>query len=300
MRTGHRDTEIISAPSILGLRPDGVEDLPKSLLGAGLATGLQIRHPVVQVPTLNPRYNALRDPETHCLNPELLREFSLILGPVVAGSIRNERFPIVLGGDCSILLGIMPALKRIGNYGLVFMDAHADFYEPERSTTGEVADMDLGIVSGRGPALLTDIDGQRPYVRDEQVIHIGQRDEEEAARYGSRDIRETPIRCLSLAAIRQRGIDAVLGEVLAHAATITADAFWLHFDTDVLSDEVNPAVNYRLPGGLSFEEASLLIGGLLHTGRMAGMSVTVFNPRLDIDGSIARGIVRCVVSAFGF
>lgn len=58
--------------------------------------------------------------------------------------------------------------------GLIFLDANADFYEPEKSITGEVADMDLAIVTGRGPELLTNINDQRPYLRDENVIHIGQ------------------------------------------------------------------------------------------------------------------------------
>lgn len=299
MKTRHPDTEIISAPSILGLRPDGVEDLPKSLLGAGLATSLKTRHPIVQVPTLNPRYDARRDPETQCLNPATLREFSLHLGPVVAASIRKGRFPLVLGGDCSILLGIMPALKKEGRYGLIFLDAHADFYEPEQSTTGEVADMDLGIVTGHGPSVLSDIDGQRPYVEEALVVHIGQRDQEETARYGSADILDTAVKCFDLAAIRQRGLRAIQEDTIAYMQELSAKAFWLHFDTDVLSDEANPAVNYRLPGGLSFDEASMLIGGLLRTGRIAGISVTVFNPRLDADGRVARGIVQCLEGAFG-
>jgi hypothetical protein len=45
--------EIISAPSIMGLRPTGVQDLGKSLLAAGLDERLQVKHPVRHVDTLN-------------------------------------------------------------------------------------------------------------------------------------------------------------------------------------------------------------------------------------------------------
>lgn len=65
----------------------------------------------------------------------------------------------MLGGDCSILLGNLLALRHRGRYGLFFIDGHADFYQPEASLTGEVADMDLAIASGRGPDVLTNIDG---------------------------------------------------------------------------------------------------------------------------------------------
>jgi arginase family enzyme len=32
----------------------------------------------------------------------------------------------------------MPALKAKGNYGLIFLDAHADFYQPENPLPGKL------------------------------------------------------------------------------------------------------------------------------------------------------------------
>jgi hypothetical protein len=58
----------------------------------------------------------------------------------------------------------------LGRYGLFFINGHADFYQPEVSLTGEVADMDLAIVSGRGPDVLTNIEGLKPLVRDQDVV----------------------------------------------------------------------------------------------------------------------------------
>lgn len=85
---------------------------------------------------------------------------------VVAGAadavgevIDRGEFPVVLGGDCSILLGGLLALNRRGHYGLLFMDGHADFYNPEANPNGEAASMDLFFVAGRGPAVLTNIEG---------------------------------------------------------------------------------------------------------------------------------------------
>jgi arginase len=54
----------------------------------------------------------------------------------------------------SNIIGIMLALRRIGRFGLLFIDGHADFYQPETEPNGEVASMDLAIVSGRGPTVL--------------------------------------------------------------------------------------------------------------------------------------------------
>jgi arginase len=290
--------EIISAPSILGLRPNGVQYLAQTLLDAGLSEALHVTYAVTHIDTLNSLYNYQRDAQTHCLNPQLIKDFSLTLGTAVTRSLHEGHFPLVLGGDCSILIGIMQALKTKGTYGLIFVDAHADFYEPEKSTTGEVADMDLAIVTGRGPSIITNINNQQPYVKDEHVIHIGQRDIEETIHFGSRDIRETAINCYSFADIEKQGMETIASKALRYAKELNVEGFWIHFDTDVLSDEINPAVEYRLPGGLTFRQAEQLINRLLKGIPVAGMTVTIFNPHFDPDGSIAKNIVQSIGRAF--
>src|SRR5687767_4702467 len=255
--------QIVSAPSILGLRPTGVEQLASALLNTGRLDTLNPIEPLIEVPALNAGYNKYRDPKTKCLNPEAIHDFSRVLMTHITEQVERSGFPLVLGGDCSILIGIMPALRSKGNFGLIFLDAHADFYEPEKSTTGEVADMDLAIVTGRGPEILTNIDGLKPYVPDEQVIHIAQRDWEETKKFGSQDIRETNIKCFSLDEIEKNGVKKTTGEILDHIATLNTDGYWIHFDTDVLNDTINPAVDYRIPGGLQFEEAEYFVSNFL-------------------------------------
>ena len=62
--------------------------------------------------------------------------------------------------------------------------------------------------------------------------------------------------------------------------------FWVHLDADVLDDSVMPAVDYRLPGGLTFAELSNLLKLLLMSKKAMGISITILNPTLDEDGSI--------------
>lgn len=292
--------QIISAPSVLGLKPGGVEDMAKSLLDSGIEQVLRTRNKTIHQGTLNDKYLPERDVKTNVLNPEPIRDFSLALSQVVSDTIGKGRFPVVLGGDCSILIGVMLGLKKRGRYGVIFLDAHADFYQPEKSITGEVADMDLAIITGRGPELITNIDDMKPYVKDEDVIHIGQRDWEETKKYGSQDIRETYAKCIELDEIQKRGMAGTTNEILQHINDSKVEGFWIHYDTDVLSDEINPAVDYRLPGGLHFEEVEFLIRLLLQSGKMIGMSITIFNPRLDKSGSISKNIVASLGRTFDF
>ena len=72
--------------------------------------------------------------------------------------------------------------------------------------------------------------------------------------------------------------------------------FWIHLDADVLDDAVMPAVDYRLPGGLSWEELSATLRVLMASGQAVGINVGIFNPTLDEDGLIARELVLCLVA----
>ena len=285
---------IIDAPSILGLQPTGVQYLPEALKAAGLMSKLGAEYGG-QVSPLG--YSPERDKSTLLLNPDSIKAFSLQLADAVTLVLRKKQFPLVLGGDCSILIGNLLALRRLGRYGLFFIDGHADFYQPPASPTGEVADMDLAIVSGRGPNILTNIDGLKPLVLDQDIVVFGYRDAEQSASYGSQDVRETNMHVFDLQFLRKTGtITAATSQALEKLVNAELDGFWIHLDADVLDDLIMPAVDYRLGGGgLSFSELTELLKTLVDSGRAVGMDITIFNPRLDLDGSITQRFVLSLV-----
>ena len=69
----------------------------------------------------------------------------------------------------------------------------------------------------------------------------------------------------------------------------------MHLDADVLDDAVMPAVDYRMPGGLSWEELAMILQVAIASGRAIGLNITIFNPKLDSDGSIAAAFVDALV-----
>jgi len=283
---------IIEAPSILGLKPTGVERLPAVLLQHGLADQLRARRAGRVVPAV--AYNAERDAQTLMRNAPGIAEYSVRLADAVADVVDRGEFPILLGGDCSIVLGSMLALRRRGRYGLLFIDGHADFYQPEALTSGEAASMDLGFATGRGPELLTNLEGLRPLVRDEDVVAFAFRDGDEQRHYGSQPLAPA-IHALDLAAVRRMGIAAATAEALRHLARHDLDGFFVHVDADVLDDAIMPAVDYRLPGGLSAGELRHVLRAAAASGGFAGLEVTIYNPALDRDGSAGGLLVDALV-----
>ena len=286
----------MEAPSILGLRPTGVETLPSALIEAGLIDRLRARHARRLEP--DHAYDFRRDPATLTLNGPGIAAFSHKLADAVGEVMDRGEFPVVLGGDCSILLGNMLALKRRGRYGLLFVDGHADFYDPEANPNGEVASMDLALATGRGPDLLSNIDGCKPLVHDEDVVAFGFRDADEQAAYGSQPL-PPELLSLDLTAIRQRGVDTAAVAAVGHLTREGGpDAgFWIHVDADVLDDAVMPAVDYRLPFGLSWDELTRVVRMAVQSRRAVGLEVTIYNPQLDPGRTGARGLVRVIVDA---
>jgi arginase len=287
---------IIEAPSPLGLWPSGVERTPDVLLQMGLARALPARRgPRIEPPG----YDPVRDPETAMLNPRGLAEYSPRLADAVGSVLDKGEFPVVIGGDCSILLGCTLALKRRGRYGLLFLDGHADFYAPHQSLTGEAADMDLALVSGRGPDMVVDLEGQKPYVRDEDIVVFAHRDAAMAHKYGSQDVRTTKMTVSDLTEVRRSGAKAAAASAVGHLAAAAAKGFWIHLDVDVLDDAVMPAVDYRMTDGLDFDELAEVLRAAVASGRAVGINITIFNPNLDPNRSVARNLVNCLARGLG-
>ncbi len=276
---------ILEAPSNLGLFPRGVETLPDALIGAGLTERLGARRAGRVAPLA---YDDRRDPETKLLNPKGLASYAVSLADAVGPLLDAKEFPVVLGGDCSILLGCTLATRRRGRVGLLFLDGHADFYQPEAEPAGEAASMDLALVTGRGPGVVTDLESRRPLVRDEDVTLLARRDAEEAEELGSQRVEDTAIDVIDLVAFRKAGAAASTRRALDRLTAPDLDGFWIHLDADVLDDSVMPAVDYRIPDGLQWDELAAILRAALASGKALGIDITIFNPKLDKDGSIAR------------
>jgi arginase len=285
---------ILEAPSSLGLRASGVRRLPKALLDAGLAEGLGDARPAGRLEPPDDGGPEI-DPDTGVLHAAAIAAYSRTLAAAVGGLLDRGETPVVLGGDCSILLGNLLALRARGRYGLLFVDGHADFYDPVSEPTGEAASMDLALATGRGPGPLVQLDGTGPLVRDEDVAVIGRRDHDVALEEGSPPLPAT-ISALDLPVVRERGVAAVAETALRVVARTELDGFWLHLDADVLDDAIVPAVDYRLPGGLHWAELETLLRAATASRRLTGVEVTILNPELDPTGDATRGLADCLVA----
>ncbi|MFI7573684.1 arginase family protein [Micromonospora sp. NPDC049497] len=295
-----RRIAVLDAPSNLGLRPPTVTSVPGCVKAPGalrdhdLLSRLRARDAGCLTP---PRYDPgdWRPGDGVCHAPEIA-DYSVALAERIGAIIDRGEFPLVLGGDCSILLGSALAMHRLGEavggrIGLVFVDGHSDFRHPgNASYVGAAAGEDLALVTGRGQADLAAIEGRRPYFRDIDVVVLGIRAQDEYRL----DLQAAGITTRPVPALRAEG--AARTAQWAHEQLADCAGYWVHVDVDVLDPAVMPAVDAPDPGGIAFAELEILLAGLVDTPHCLGVELTVFDPDYDADGSYAAEIVNTVVA----
>lgn len=209
----------------------------------------------------------------------------------VKDALEKNRFPLVIGGDCPILLGCLAAARDVyHNFGLFFVDGHEDAYPPNISPTGEAADMELGLALGMNADGLTpEISSLFPLVEKKNVCLLGPRDKKTIQDYKIESLIKQTMSYDDVS-IQTQNVDALIKNQIAKMRTLV-NCWWLHVDFDVLDSNSMPAVDYPQPGGLSWNTLENLTVPLLSSS-CAGLNVTIYNPDLDPTTKHARQIIR--------
>ena len=227
----------------------------------------------------------IRDDETGINDFDLWLNFSQKLSKIVGAMLDRQAFPLLLGGDCRMLIGIFAAFaQRETEVGLVFLDGHADFHSPETSPSGDPADMELAILTGRGPERITRIAGKYPLIKDEEVVVYGIRAWD--------GIGASNIEVYDRRLMVENGIKYSVKEGLKKFSQKELP-IWLHFDVDALDPKFMP-VMFPEPEGLTFEEAQEFLGLVWASSRVIGMSIACYHPKLDADGNAGARLVTLV------
>lgn len=275
---------------------EGCNRMPAALRRSGLTAALGMRDlgDVEAGPVRGPR-----DPVTGVRGPAEVAAVSLRLRDALLPLLRSGERPLVVGGCCSVLLGAGLAAREVaGRAGLAFVDGHEDFYDGHSSISGCVADMELSVVTGHGPAGLLPDEHGAPLFREEDALAIGVRDSAIARENGSPDPRRLApgLRIIESASLLAAG-PALTGQRAATELAAGPGRFWLHLDLDVIDGEAMPAVDDSLPDGPDWGQTAEPLRPLLRSPALLGADVTILNPSLDPDDRYARKVVDLLAAA---
>jgi arginase len=291
-----RPLAVVGASSSIGIRPydDGevrqMSRAPDVLRERGLIQRLEATDLGDVLP---PPYRDYVRPPKRARNEEGLIVYSRSLAQRVAAATSLGRFALVLGGDCSVVLGCLVGAKRTarGPVGLVYVDAHADFATPEESRTGSVAGMSLALVSGHGETPLARLSGRAPLVEAKHIALVGRRDAAQPW-YGHSALAASAILDVPDAELLAQDIGELAATLLQRVTADGLEGFWIQLDADVLNPAVMSAVDSPEPGGLMPGELVQLLTPLVRHPLALGLSLTTYDPAFDADRSGARQLVR--------
>jgi arginase len=291
----NRPIAIIGAASSIGIRPYDTGEARHLDRAPGILRQLQVVERLGGIDlgdVVPPAYRDYVRPPGRARNEREVAAYCTSLGDRVAMGAGQGRFVVLLGGDCSIVLGGLLGAKRSvgGPVGLAYVDAHADFATPEESQTGSVASMCLGLAVGRGDTPLARLGGPEPLVGAGDVALLGRRDAAEPS-YGHAALARSPILDLPDAALAAHGFAEAAAASLTRLASRTLRGFWIHLDVDVLNPTEMPAVDSPELGGPTSDELLGLLRPLVHHPRALGLELTIYDPALDADRSCAARLV---------
>lgn len=197
----------------------------------------------------------------------------------VASALERGQRPVSLAGDCCAALGVMTGLQRAGlSPTLLWLDAHGDFNTWETTPSNFLGGMPLAMAVGLGEQRMLDQLGMKPWPEDRVILADG------------RDLDPGERELLAASNIRHESTVAAL---LAEGG-LPHGPLYVHYDTDIIDASDAPAMNYPTSGGPRAAEIKQLFRALAESERMVAISVSLWAPRLDPDGTTGALVMETV------
>ena len=194
--------------------------------------------------------------------------------------------PLLLGCDCSIVVGTTQALMRAAgeDVHVIYVDGDFDDAAPRADRCQSAAALAVWLATHGEPFRAG------PGVKPSQVSVIGWTNGSESPDGGG-------FHSYSLAEIRRAGAQATAQRALEH---IPASAsIVLHFDIDVFQQRDMPAAYFPHVEGLTMAEGTALMDALLRDPRIRIIEVTEYASLRDLDQRCVTQLVDLLVQGLG-
>jgi len=274
---------LIGVPSSAGAHGPGQEKAPSALRKAGLLGAL--RETGLEVEDLGDLAVARFSPDRANRKRQSQSRVVKVAGQVadaVAAAVERDLVPLVLGGDCTITLGVVAGLLRHQpDLGLLYFDGDADLTTPETTHSGIFDSMGVSHLIGKGDAELAHIGPRFPLLPQDRIVLFG---------FHPYEIEPEESRLLETSAMVQYPVTSIDDRAVELAAEARARleerarAIAVHFDVDVMDSAEIPLADWPHYDALSFGDAMRCLSVFVGSQKLAALVVTEINPDNDPDG----------------
>ena len=289
------NVRIIGIPLDLGQALRGVNMGPSAVRYAGLADRLrQIGYRVTDNGNINIpiRETLIKTGEENVLSAIIRASEKIYTAARVA--VEEGSLPVFLGGDHSIAIGSIGGVTHNEPCGVIWIDAHGDYNDPEISESGNIHGMPLSILMGKGCTELINIGRPGAKLKPENVVLIGVRDLDIKER---KVLRESGIKVYTMRDIDEQGMSKIIKSALDRLSSV--DKIHVSLDVDGIDPRFAPGVGTQVPGGLTDREAHLLMEILADSKKLSSMDIVEINPMLDRYNQTAQLAIELTASLFG-
>lgn len=280
------NVHILEVPLDYGGRRHGSDMGPSAIRLAGLAEKIEsLGHKVIYdsepVHTIPQEYAEIGDnPKAKYLKP--IVDSCNEMAERVEGIFKEGSFPLILGGDHSIVMGSLAGMSSFykdsgKKIGVLYVDAHGDFNTDETSPTGNIHGECLAASAGYGLPDLVNLYHEGRKVDPKNICYVGCRDLDEGEK---KNMKAAGVTVFTISDIDRMGFDAVVNKVKLFFKT-HCDVVHISFDMDCLDPSIAPGTGVPVPGGMNYREGLLLLEEMCGLKMVKSMEIVEVNPILD-------------------
>ena len=222
---------------------------------------------------------------------------------IVASTLQEGLFPVVLGGDHSTAAGTIAGIKKAfpdRRLGVVWLDAHADIHSPYTTPSGNMHGMPMGVATAKDNLdwQINQLDGEtnqlwemckalgvqgKANVEIEDLVYVSVRDTEDAE---NSLIEQYQIPIITTEEVRAIGAEAAAQKCLDYLSEV--DLIYVTFDVDSMDSTICMGTGTPVPGGIWADEARDLNTALVKDPRVCCWEICEINPLLDTLNTLAE------------
>lgn len=288
---------LIGVPSSAGSHGVGQEKAPQALRRAGLVTAMQ--QSGIEVSDFGDLPLALYQPRSENRKQQNLTrvvEVARRVADRVDEVLKQHLTPVVIGGDCTITLGVLAGyLRHVENIGLLYFDGDIDLNTAATTTSGILDSMGMAHMIGEGAEELSRVGPRFPLMPEDHIALFG---------FDPHEVEEREWKELERRRMLQFPVTSFNGQPREVARTALsqleqlAEVVLVHFDVDSIDSADFPLADFPHHNeGQSLSDALACLNVFCSGQKCGGLVVTEINPDHDIDGSLVPTFTRLLVEA---